>query len=405
MSSTIRTLVTTLTLAATVSFPAAMADTTTPLSVAPPPIIMPQSPSIPVKSYVLTDDEGYVLASKNPHEKLAPASLTKLMTLYVIFDALKTGQINITDKVHISNKAWRTGGSRMFLKPGTSVPVQLLIEGIIVDSGNDACVAMAEDIAGSTDGFVSLMNAHAQRLGMNDTHYDNVTGLPHPGHVSSAHDLALLARTIHNTFPEYYHDFSQKWFTYNKIKQSNRNRLLWRDSHVDGMKTGHTDSAGYCLVASEEKNSMRLFSVVMGAKTDTARANTSQQLLNFGYHFFEKHTLFKANDTLASPRIWQAQSKTTPMGVTQAFNVVIPRGHYRDLQANVTFTNPHLKAPIKQGATYGKVTVTLNGKVKKEAPLVALQKNDVGSMWQRTRDWALGFFDHSDTQSATTQQG
>lgn len=405
MSSPLKTLITTLTIAATVSCPAAMADTSSSLNVAPPPIIMPQSPSIPVKSYILTDDEGYVLASKNPHQKLAPASLTKLMTLYVIFDALKSGQITLADKVHISNKAWRTGGSRMFIKPGSSVPVQLLIEGIIVDSGNDACVAMAQDIAGSTDGFVGLMNAHAHRLGMTDTHYDNVTGLPHAGHISSAHDLALLARTIHHDFPEYYHDFSQKWFTYNHIKQSNRNRLLWRDSHVDGMKTGHTDSAGYCLVASEDKNNMRLFSVVMGAKSDTARANTSQQLLNFGYHFFEKHTLFQANDTLASPRIWQAQTQTTPMGITQPLTVVIPRGHYRHLKANLNFTAPHLKAPIAKGSSYGKVTVTLNGHVKKEAPLVALENNPVGSIWQRTRDWALGFFDHSDTQNATSKQG
>ncbi len=361
-----------------------------------PPIVLPKSPSLPVSSYILVDDHGYELASKNPHKKLAPASLTKLMTLYVIFDALQRNQISLDDKVLVSNKAWHTGGSRMFLKPSSNVSVDKLIQGIIVESGNDACVAMAEYVSGSTDNFVALMNAQAKHLDMNDSHFDNVTGLPHSGHVSSAYDLSVLARSIHNTFPEYYHYFSKKWFSFNHIKQPNRNRLLWRDAHIDGMKTGHTDSAGYCLVSSENKNSMRLFSVVMGAKSDMERANTSQQLLNFGYHFFERHTLFEAKQTLVTPRIWKGKIRTAAMGLNTPLSVVIPRGHYRDLQANVAFNHDRLFAPIVKGNTYGKITLTLNGVPRKTIPLVALENDPVGNLWQRTRDWVLSWMSSSD---------
>ena len=251
-------------------------------ALAKPIVTAPPPPALDLKAYVLVDAAtGKILASSNPDTQLAPASLTKMMTAYVISMAIKEGKIHMNDNVTISEKAWRTGGSKMFVKVGTQVPVHELMQGIIVDSGNDACVAMAEHLAGSEDAFANLMNQTAAALGMTNSHFVDSTGLPNPAHHSTAHDLSMLARGVVYSFPEDYQWYSQKWFTYNGIRQPNRNRLLWRDPTVDGIKTGHTDDAGFCLVSSAKRNGTRLIAVVMGAPTDAARADDSQKLLDY----------------------------------------------------------------------------------------------------------------------------
>ncbi len=360
-----------------------------------PPAIPISAPTLPVKSYVLmSSDNGHLIAASNPHKRLAPASLTKLMTLYVTFNALKTGQVHLSDFVPVSNRAWHTGGSRMFLQPGKKVSLNQLITGITVDSGNDACIAIAEYIAGSETAFVAQMNNAAQGLGLKDTHYSNANGLPRNNHYSSAYDLAKLASAIRHQFPEYQHFFARKWFRYNNIKQANRNRLLWRDGRVTGMKTGHTNAAGYCLVASASDKGFNLISVIMGAKSDAARANTSQQLLNYGFRFYEQRTLFKADTPLAQVRTWQASEKTTPIGVTAPLTVTIPRGSADTLQAQIMLKKTKIIAPIQQGETLGNVIVTDRGKEIAEEPLIALKNNPLGNWWQRAKDKISAMFHH-----------
>jgi D-alanyl-D-alanine carboxypeptidase (penicillin-binding protein 5/6) len=350
------------------------------------PLIVPAPPNINATGYVLMDaNSGKILAQKNMNKEIPPASLTKLMTLYITEQALAQGQIQLTDKVRVSKTAWQRGGSRMFLKLGALVPVQQLIEGVIVASGNDACTALAEYIAGNETSFANLMNQTAKRLGMKNTHYVDSTGLPRSDHYSTPYDLALLARHIITDFPQYYPFFKQKWITYNGIRQPNRNRLLWRAPGVDGLKTGHTKAAGYCLISSGVQHGMRLISVVVGTPTDAARANDSQALLNWGFRFYKTYKLYGSNQAITTPRIYMGQNKQVAMGLQNDLYVTIAAGEYDLLKASMELA-PKLKAPIVKGQSYGTISVTLAGKQVAQAPLVALQDDPVGGAWTRMTD-------------------
>ncbi|MDF1653494.1 MAG: D-alanyl-D-alanine carboxypeptidase [Coxiellaceae bacterium] len=374
------------------SMPSASAHAVVSSPVAAAPTITPPAPNINAKGFVLMDAQsGNIIAQKNMNQRMQPASLTKMMTLYIVSQALQSGRIHLDDKVRISERAWRTGGSRMFVKAGSLVPLRDLIKGVIVDSGNDACTALAEYVAGNEAMFAQLMNQAAQQLGMKDTHYVDSTGLPRPEHYSTPHDMAILARALVTHFPEYYGWYKQKWLTYNNIKQPNRNRLLWRDASFDGIKTGHTKEAGFCLVSSGMRNGTRLISVVMGAPTEPARINDSQALLNYGFRFFETHKLFSANQAVANPRVWLGKNKTAPMGLQHDLYVTIPTGSYTKLKADMTL-QPKLTAPIAAGQSYGEVEVTLNGKKLSSVPLVALQADPRGGVWTRMTDHIAQFF-------------
>ena len=370
--------------------PTPVPNTASPQAIAPQ--IAPPAPNINARGFVLMDaNSGKILAEKNMNKIMPPASLTKLMTLYVASKAIANGQINLTDKVRVSKDAWKRGGSRMFLKLGSWVPVRDLIEGIIVASGNDACVSLAEYIAGDETSFARLMNANAAELGMKNTHYVDSTGLPKPGHHSTPYDIAILTRHIIQDFPQDYKWYKQKWIKYNGIRQPNRNRLLWRDPSVDGLKTGHTKAAGYCLVASADRKGMRLISVVMGTPSDSDRATDSQILLNWGYRFYKTHKLFSANQTLASPRVWMGSNSHTNLGLQKPLFVTVPSGSFASLSAKVSL-QPTIKAPITQGQSYGNVVVSLNHKVIKTIPLIALQSDPAGGIWTRISDHVSLFF-------------
>lgn len=350
------------------------------------PQVAPSAPNLDVKGYIVMDAySGKVLAEKNADARMAPASLTKLMTMYVVSHALRNGTIHLDDKVRISTKAWQTGGSRMFVKVNDEVPVRDLIQGIVVASGNDASVAMAEYLAGSEDAFASMMNAEAKNIGMNNSHFVDCNGLPNPNHYSTPRDLALLAQAIIKDYPEDYKLYSEKWFAYNGIRQPNRNRLLWRFQFADGLKTGHTDDAGYCLVGSALKNGQRLVSVVMGAPSDAARTEASIQLLTYGYRFFETHKLYNGGTPLAQARVWKGQNKMTDLGLADDLVVTMPNGQYKNIQAKIKL-NESIKAPIVKGQQYGTLDIMLNNQLLTSKPLVALADNGKGSMWRNFSD-------------------
>lgn len=350
------------------------------------PISTPPAPDLNVHGYVLMDaNTGKIVASKNMDQRMAPASLTKLMTLYIISSALAHQQIHLSDLVTISKTAWKTGGSRMFIKVGTQVPVGTLIQGIIVDSGNDATMAMAEYLAGSADTFPALMNQQAQKLGMVNTHYQDPTGLPSPNHYSSPHDIALLAQAIIREFPQYYDWYKQKTFTYNNITQANRNHLLWRDPSVDGLKTGFTDDAGYCLVSSAVRNGTRLISVVMGAPTNNDRYDYSQQLLNYGFRFYHTQAIYKANTPLTQVKAFYGKDSTIPVGVNHDLSVTLMAGQNPDIKASMDL-DKYVKAPVKKGDILGKVTVTMDGQVLESQPLIALSDNPKAGVFGRMFD-------------------
>ncbi|EKF75791.1 D-alanyl-D-alanine-carboxypeptidase [Alcanivorax hongdengensis A-11-3] len=355
-------------------------------------IMVPRAPEIEAKSYVLMDAQsGQIIVEHNADQRLPPASLTKLMTAYITEEELQKGNISEKDMAPISVHAWKMGGSRMFVREGTRVPVGDLLKGIVVQSGNDASVAMAEYIAGSEDAFADLMNQHAQRLGMKNTHYMNATGWPTDNHYSSAHDLAILARAIIRNFPEHYKTYDIKEFTYNGITQQNRNLLLWRDPSVDGLKTGHTDAAGYCLVASAKKDGMRLISVVMGTDSENARARESQKLLTYGFRFYETYKAYSAGDVLDTAEVWMGQRDQLRLGLTDDLVLTIPRDSHNDLQAQIS-VQPQLKAPIVQGQSYGKLTVKMGDKTLVEKPLVALENVEEAGFFSKLWDHIMLFF-------------
>lgn len=350
---------------------------------------VPAPPSIAASGHLLIDfDSGQVLSESNSEQPLEPASLTKIMTAYVVMRELKAGNVTLQDKVPVSKKAWRTPGSRMFIEVDTRVTLEDLLKGMIIQSGNDASVALAEYIAGSEETFANLMNEHARRLGMEHTHFVNSTGLPAETHLTTARDIARLTRSMIREFPDYYRWYSTREFTYNDIKQHNRNKLLWRDDAVDGVKTGHTDAAGYCLVASAQKEGMRLISVVMGTRSEEARAKESQALLNYGFRFFETHRLYGAGDKLADSRVWKGDREQLALGLSRDLHITIPRHQYKNLKANMTI-KPRIMAPVNQGDLLGKVTIELEGNTVAESDLVALQPVAEGGILQNIKDTVL----------------
>ena len=354
--------------------------------------IIPPAPSIAAKSFLLIDaDTSEVLVENNSHEALAPASLTKLMTSYVAAVELASGRIGLMDQVPVSVNAWRTPGSRMFIQEGTQVGVEDLLRGIIIQSGNDASVALAEHIAGSEDAFADMMNQQAAQLGMTTTQFKNSTGLPAEDHYTSAWDLALLTRDYVKRFPESYAIYSERSFKYGDIEQPNRNRLLWRDRSVDGVKTGHTIAAGYCLIASALRDNMRLISVVMGTDSDDSRMRESQKLLSYGFRYFETQQLYDANVPLKTTDVWYGETESLDVGVGAPVMVTIPRGHYDDVEAEIQLAKL-IEAPVSVGDEFGELRLRMGGELIYSAPLVALHDVAEAGMLARAGDFFSLFF-------------
>ncbi len=347
---------------------------------------IPNPPSLKADSFYLVDFEsGRVLAEKNPDKHVEPASITKLMTAYLVDKAIGDGDIAPTDTVTISEKAWRMNGSKMFVEVGKQVTVEDLVKGLIIQSGNDASVALAEHIAGSESAFVGYMNHQAQVLGMTNTLFKNATGWPAEGHYSSARDIAILTAAVIRDYPETYSYYREKEYTYNDIRQFNRNRLLWRDESVDGVKTGHTEAAGYCLVASALQSDMRLISVVLGASSDKSRTSSSQSLLNYGFRFFETHKLYRANEVLKTARLWYGEQEQVAVGVGRDIYITIPRGRYKDLDASMEIES-EISAPVKQGQQLGQVTISLDDEVIVNESIVATHAVAEGGLISRALD-------------------
>lgn len=348
-------------------------------------VIIPKPPVLNATAYVLMDAaSGEVLVQKNAEKQLPPASMTKMMTSYLATHELALGNLNEQDQVPVSIKAWKMGGSKMFIREGRNVSLIDLIKGIIIQSGNDASIAVSEYIAGSEDAFVDLMNQHAQRMGMPNTQFKNATGWPAEGHFSSAHDMAKLAQAIINDHPEYYSLYKEKYFEFNKIRQPNRNKLLWRDPSVDGLKTGHTEEAGFCLTASAERNGMRLIAVVMGTNSENARATETQKLLTYGFRYFETHRLYKAGDNIKTLPVWYGKDKQFDVGIANDLYITIARGAKEQLDIE-TLTNEFIEAPLSTGDNLGTLTIRLDDQVLAERPLVAL--NDVVEAGFFSRFW------------------
>lgn len=347
---------------------------------------LPAPPDLGASSYLLAEyHSGRILVEHEADTRVEPASITKVMTSYVIYQALQEGLIKRTDEVTISKKAWRMEGSRMFIEVGKKISVDELIHGMVIQSGNDATVALAEHVAGSEDSFVSLMNGQAQRLEMTGSHFMNVTGLPDPDHYTTAQDILKIAVALIRDFPEEYKLNGQRSYTFNDITQSNRNRLLWEDKKVDGIKTGHTESAGYCLVASAVDNDQRLISVVTGTNNDKERTNQSKALMNYGFRFFETRRLYAADQPVATARVWKGAHPEVKLGITQDLYVTYPRGQDKLLSA--TMDRPQkLEAPLYDKQVVGKVKVTVNGVALDEVPLVALNAVPEGGFFRRMYD-------------------
>ena len=355
------------------------------LPVAPPP-------AIEAKAWLLVDTQSaQVLAERNPDARIEPASLTKLMTAYLAFGAVRDGRLALNQPLIVSEKAWRAEGSRMFLDPKRPVVVEDLLKGMIVQSGNDACIVLAEAIAGSEAQFAELMNQTAKRLGMGRTHFVNATGLPHAEHYTTARDLARLATTLIREFPEFYKIYSIKEYGYNGITQPNRNRLLWLDPNVDGVKTGHTESAGYCLIASSTRDRRRLLSVVLGTGSDTARATESQKLLNYGFQAYETARLYGANQAVARIRLYKGSENEVQAGFPADFHVSVPRGTSSRVKAELLFLNPML-APVSKGQPVATLRLSLDGRALGDFPLQALKGVSTASIIGRAWDSVLLMF-------------
>jgi D-alanyl-D-alanine carboxypeptidase (penicillin-binding protein 5/6) len=346
----------------------------------------PPAPQIAARAWLLIDaNSGQSLAEKNADARVEPASLTKLMTAYLVFGAIKEKRLSLNQTLPVSEKAWKTEGSRTFLKVNSQVKVEDLIKGMIVQSGNDACITLAEGVAGSEEAFVAMMNQQAQHLGMTGTHFVNVTGLPDARHYSTARDLATLATALIRTYPQEYKYYSIKEFAYNGITQPNRNRLLWLDPNVDGLKTGHTDSAGFCLIASARRDNRRLLSVVLGTASDNARATESQKLLNYGLQFSETVKLYSANQPVTTLRIYKGTSSSLAAGFASDFYVTVPRGASQRIQAQIITKQPML-APIARGQGVGTLRLTLDGKPVGDFTLTALSNIGVSGLIRRGWD-------------------
>ena len=354
--------------------------------------IVPDPPQVAARGHVLMDaDTLAVLAEHNAEERLPPASLTKIMTSFVAAAEIEAGRIALTDSVPISVNAWRTPGSRTFVREGTEVPLADLLRGIIIQSGNDASVAVAEYIAGAEDAFANMMNSHGESMGLTDTHFMNATGLPAPEQYSTAKDMVRIARALIRRFPEHYAIYSERSFEYNGIEQPNRNRLLWRDRTVDGVKTGHTDAAGYCLVASAKRDGMRLISVVMGADSGAMRMRESQKLLAYGFRYFETRALYESDAPLKVAEVWYGESEEVALGVVDPVVVTIPRGRYDDLEAALDLPRG-IEAPVAVGQELGRLRVTLDGALIVERPLVAREAVAEAGFFSRLVEGIALFF-------------
>ncbi len=354
--------------------------------------MIPSAPNVEARGYILMDAaSGQILVEHNAHEPLPPASLTKIMTDYIVARELHQENLALDDKVTVSVNAWRMGGSKMFIREGTQVDVEDLLRGLVIQSGNDATVALAEHIAGGEDAFAEMMNQQAQTLGMKNSYFVNATGWPDERQVTTAYDMAVLARALIRDFPENYALYREKSFTYNNITQQNRNLLLWRDPSVDGMKTGHTEAAGYCLVASAEREGMRLISVVMGTDSEQARARESQKLLNYGFRFFESYQAYGAGETLTTTRVWMGTESEVALGLDGRLMMTIPRGSHETLNAEMTVNND-VRAPIEQGQRLGTLTISQNGEVLLEKPLVALTSVEEAGFFKRLWHHVVMFF-------------
>jgi len=346
---------------------------------------IPDPPALSATSFFLVDfDSGRVLAEKNPDDHVEPASITKLMTAYLVDKAIAAGDITLDEMVIISEKAWRMKGSKMFVEVGKQVSVEDLLKGLIIQSGNDASVALAEHIAGSESAFAGYMNHQAKLLGMTNSNFVNATGWPDENHYSSARDIATLTRAVIREFPLSYQYYKEREYTFNEIRQYNRNRLLWRDETVDGVKTGHTEAAGYCLVASAQRDEMRLISVVLGTDSDKARTQSSQALLNYGFRFYETHRLYRTDEVLQSARIWYGEQEQVSMGVGKDIYITIPRGRYRELDISMEIDR-EISAPVVQGQQLGQVSIKLDDELLLSENIVAMQSVDEGSLFV----WAM----------------
>lgn len=348
-----------------------------------------QSPELPVSGYVLLDYySGRVLAAQNSRQRMEPASITKIMTAYLVYKGLNSGSLKPDEFVRISETAWRVEGSRMFVEVDSRVKLDDLLMGVVVQSGNDATIALAEHIAGSETAFAALMNKEAEKLGLNDTHYVNSTGLPHEDHYTTPLDIALLSRAMIREFPDHYASYAKRSFTYNNIEQHNRNKLLWRDDSVDGIKTGHTRSAGFCLAASAKRGDMRLISVVLGAEKEKDRFTASEELLNYGFRNFQTYKLYNGGHILTEARVWKGAASGVPLGFLENIYVTIPKKRYHDMRASLR-VNSAIEAPVDQGQSFGSVIVRLDDKIVADIPLVSITSVAEGGFASRLTDEVL----------------
>ena len=358
--------------------------------------LLPKAPKLNLSSYILIEaNTNTVIAEFNSDNQIAPASMTKVMSGYVIADQLANGSISLDDKVLISEKAWKTGGSKMFIEAGKRVSVKDLLSGIIIQSGNDATIAMAEYVAGSEEGFVDFMNAYASELGLTNSLFQNSTGFSDPNHFTSAKDLAKLTQALINNFPDHYATYKEKEFTFSGIRQLNRNKLLWRDDSVDGVKTGHTDSAGFCLISSAQRNDMRLIAVVAGSESENERLTASQRLLEYGFRFYATQKLVSQEIKVTTAKVWGGKTNEVALGSSKDIYLTLPRSEFKNIKANYQFNN-NLQAPIEIGQMIGSIEFTSNDRVVLSAPLVAIEtveaKGFFGMLWSRLVYWITSLF-------------
>lgn len=350
------------------------------------PALIPAPPRVNAKAYLLIDhNSGHILAEKNADKKIEPASLTKLMTAYVVLFEIERGGISIDDEVKISKKAWRMRGSRMFIRVNSLVSVKELLKGLIIQSGNDASVALAEHVASNESAFVELMNQHAEQLNMTSTHFNNSTGWPDKNHYTTARDLAKLSQALINDFPTHYSAYKEKVYTYNNIRQYNRNKLLWLDDRVDGLKTGHTEAAGYCLISSAKNKNMRLISIVTGTNKDDARIAASRKLLNYGFRFFETNLIHKANAEITNMRVWKGEEQKLSLGISENLYVTTPKGLRKKIKNNLK-VEAMIEAPVNEGQSYGQLNIMFGDKNLDTRELVALSSINEGGIWRKLVD-------------------